>query len=152
MLLFLLNSDQQANKDKLNLMVPAYRGDVTRAADVVEEILRIHGFDQINIPSRISSTLEVPSGPDKEDILFGLASTLVSRGFNEIISNSLTKSSYAECVKDRDLDPSKTVEILNPLSGDLGVMRQSLVFQGVEAIARNRNHKLLPVFRNITDR
>ena len=129
------------NKDKLNLMVPAYRGDVTRAADVVEEILRIHGFDQINIPSRISSTLEVPSGPDKEDILFGLASTLVSRGFNEIISNSLTKSSYAECVKDRDLDPSKTVEILNPLSGDLGVMRQSLVFQGVEAIARNRNHK-----------
>jgi phenylalanyl-tRNA synthetase beta chain len=129
------------DKDKLNLLVPAYRGDVTRTADVVEEILRIHGFDQINIPSRISSTLEVHTGQDREDILFGLASTLVSRGFNEIISNSLTKSSYAECVKDADLDPSKTVDILNPLSGDLGVMRQSLVFQGIEAIARNRNHK-----------
>ena len=57
------------------------------------------------------------------------------------MSNSLTKSSYAECVKDGDLDPSKSVEILNPLSGDLGVMRQSLVFQGLEAISRNRNYK-----------
>ena len=131
----------QESENKLNLMVPAYRSDVTRPADVVEEILRIHGFDQINIPTRISSTLEVPSGPDREDILFGLASTLVSLGFNEIMSNSLTKSSYAECVKDGDLDPSKTVEILNPLSGDLGVLRQSLVFQGIEAIARNRNYK-----------
>ena len=122
-------------------MVPAYRSDVTRPADVVEEILRIHGFDQINIPTRISSTLEIPSGPDREDILFGLSATLVARGFNEIMSNSLTKSSYAECVKDGDLDPSKTVEILNPLSGDLGAMRQSLVFQGLEAISRNRNYK-----------
>jgi phenylalanyl-tRNA synthetase beta chain len=129
------------SEGKLNLMVPAYRSDVTRPADVVEEILRIHGFDQINIPTRISSTLEIPTGPDREDILFGLSSTLVSRGFNEIMSNSLTKSSYAECVKDGDLDPSKTVEILNPLSGDLGVMRQSLLFQGLEAISRNRNYK-----------
>ena len=131
----------QEEEGKLNLLVPAYRSDVTRPADVVEEILRIHGFDQINIPTRISSTLEIPSGPDREDILFGLSATLVARGFNEIMSNSLTKSSYAECVKDGDLDPSKTVEILNPLSGDLGVMRQSLVFQGLEAISRNRNYK-----------
>jgi phenylalanyl-tRNA synthetase beta chain len=122
--------------------VPAYRSDVTRPADVVEEILRVHGFDQIEIPSRISSTLEIPNRPDREDEIFGWASTLVARGFNEIISNSLTKASYAESVNDQDLNPKATVEILNPLSGDLGVMRQSLVFQGVEAIARNRNHRM----------
>ena len=130
------------DKAGMNLMVSAYRSDVTRPADVVEEILRIHGFDQIEIPSRISSTLEVSSEPDKEDILFGLASTLVARGYNEIMSNSLTKASYSEqCWKDSDLNPKTTVEILNPLSGDLGVMRQSLVFQGLEAIERNTNHR-----------
>jgi len=130
------------SNDSLNLMVPAYRSDVTRPADVVEEILRVHGFDQIAIPTRISSTLEVTSGPDKEDVLFGLASTLVARGYNEIMSNSLTKAAYSEqCWKDSDLNPKTTVKILNPLSGDLGVMRQSLVFQGVEAIARNRSHR-----------
>jgi phenylalanyl-tRNA synthetase beta chain len=129
------------SKDGLKLEVPAYRSDVTRPADIVEEILRIHGFDQIEIPSRITSTLEIPTRPNREDELFGWASTLVARGFNEIMSNSLTKASYAECVSDPDLNPNATVEILNPLSGDLGVMRQSLVFQGVEAIARNRNHR-----------
>lgn len=130
------------SNDSLNLMVPAYRSDVTRPADVVEEILRVHGFDQIAIPTRISSTLEVTSGPDKEDVLFGLASTLVARGYNEIMSNSLTKAAYSEeCWKDSGLNPKTTVKILNPLSGDLGVMRQSLVFQGVEAIARNRSHR-----------
>jgi phenylalanyl-tRNA synthetase beta chain len=133
---------QSESKEGMNLMVSAYRSDVTRPADVVEEILRVHGFDQIEIPSRISSTLEVSSEPDKEDILFGLASTLVARGYNEIMSNSLTKAAYSEqCWKDSDLNPKTIVEILNPLSGDLGVMRQSLVFQGLEAIARNKNHK-----------
>ena len=129
-------------ESKLTLKIPAYRSDVTRPADVVEEILRVHGFDQIDIPSRISSTLEIPVGPDREDIIFGLASTLVARGFNEIMSNSLTKAEYAEGVNDSDIDASASVVILNPLSGDLGVMRQSLVFQGIEAIARNRSHKV----------
>ena len=125
----------------VKLEVPAYRSDVTRPADIVEEILRVHGFDQIEIPSRISSTLEIPTRPDREDEMFGWASTLVARGFNEIMSNSLTKAAYAESVIDTDLNPVATVKILNPLSGDLGAMRQSLVFQGVEAISRNRNHR-----------
>ena len=129
------------DEDGMKLLVPAYRSDVTRPADVIEEILRIHGFDKIEIPSRISSTLEVSSDPDKEDILFGLASTLVARGYNEIMSNSLTKAAYAESAEDIDIDVNKTVKILNPLSAELGVMRQSLLFQGVEAIARNKNHK-----------
>ena len=126
----------------LTLKVPAYRSDVTRPADVIEEILRIHGFDQVEIPTTISSALDIPARPNKEDEIFGWASTLVAQGYNEIMSNSLTKAVYAQCVTDRDLDPKSTVEILNPLSSDLGVMRQSLVFQGIEAIARNRNHKV----------
>ena len=125
------------------LQVPAYRSDVTRPADIIEEILRIHGFDQIEIPSRISSALEIPQKPNREDEIFGWASTLVAKGYNEIMSNSLTKAVYTECVNDRDLNPKATVEILNPLSSDLGVMRQSLVFQGIEAIARNKNHKVV---------
>lgn len=130
---------------KLSLKVPAYRSDVTRPADVIEEILRIHGFDQIEIPTRISSTLEIPQRPNREDLIFGWASTLVARGYNEIMSNSLTNASYAESVNDRDLNPKAVVKILNPLSRDLGVMRQSLVFQGIEAIARNRNHKVADI-------
>ncbi len=129
-------------KTTLSVKVPAYRSDVTRPADVIEEILRIHGFNQIDIPTRISSTVEIPQKPNKEDLIFGWASTLVARGFNEIMSNSLTKASYAKSVNDRDLNPKAVIEILNPLSSDLGVMRQSLVFQGIEAIARNRNHKV----------
>ena len=124
------------------LQVPAYRSDVTRPADIIEEILRIHGFDQIEIPSHVSIALEIPQKPNREDEIFGWASTLVAKGYNEIMSNSLTKASYAESVKDRDLNPKATVEILNPLSSDLRVMRQSLVFQGIEAIARNKNHKV----------
>ena len=79
--------------------------------------------------------------PNREDVLFGWRELLVSLGFTEIMSNSLTKASYAELVADRDLDPAASVHMLNPLSNDLGAMRQSFVFQGLEAIARNTNHK-----------
>ena len=134
-----------SSKDEstMTLQVPAYRSDVTRPADIIEEILRIHGFDQIEIPSHVSIALEIPQKPNREDEIFGWASTLVAKGYNEIMSNSLTKAVYTECVNDRDLNPKATVEILNPLSSDLGVMRQSLVFQGIEAIARNKNHKVV---------
>ncbi|MBM72029.1 MAG: phenylalanine--tRNA ligase subunit beta [Crocinitomicaceae bacterium] len=133
-----------SSKDESTMIlhVPAYRSDVTRPADIIEEILRIHGFDQIEIPSHVSIALEIPQKPNREDEIFGWASTLVAKGYNEIMSNSLTKASYAESVNDRDLNPKETVEILNPLSSDLRVMRQSLVFQGIEAIARNKNHKV----------
>jgi len=123
------------------LRVPAYRSDVTRPADVAEEVLRIHGFDHVPLPDRMTGTLEVPAKPNREDVLFGWRELLVSLGFSEIMSNSLTKASYAELVEDRALDPSRSVHMLNPLSADLGAMRQSLVFQGLEAIARNTNHQ-----------
>ena len=127
--------------DVWTLDVPAYRSDVTRPADVAEEVLRIHGFDRVPLPERMTGTLEVPSSPNREDVLFGWRELLVGRGFTEIMSNSLTKASYAELVKDGDLVPDASVHMLNPLSSDLGVMRQSLVFQGLEAIARNANHQ-----------
>jgi phenylalanyl-tRNA synthetase beta chain len=123
------------------LTVPAYRSDVTRPADVAEEILRIHGFDHVPLPTRMTGTLEVPAKPNREDVLFGWRELLVSQGFTEIMSNSLTKAKYAELVKDRDLHPEASVHMLNPLSSDLGAMRQSLVFQGLEAVARNSKHK-----------
>ena len=123
------------------LTVPAYRSDVTRPADVAEEILRIHGFDHVPLPTRMTGTLEVPAKPNREDVLFGWRELLVSQGFTEIMSNSLTKAKYAELVTDRDLHPEASVHMLNPLSSDLGAMRQSLVFQGLEAVARNSKHK-----------
>ena len=124
-----------------SLVVPAYRSDVTRPADLAEEVLRIHGFDHVPLPSRMSGTLEVPEKPSREDVLFGWRELLVHLGFSEIMSNSLTKASYAELVKDRDLTPEESVPMLNPLSSDLGAMRQSLIFQGLEAVARNTNHQ-----------
>jgi len=131
-----------AKKDSTwNLLVPAYRSDVTRPADVAEEILRIHGFDHVPLPERMTGTLEIPMKPNREDVLFGWRELLVSLGFSEIMSNSLTKASYAELVEDRDLLPKASVEMLNPLSTDLGAMRQSLIFQGLEAVARNSNHQ-----------
>ena len=123
------------------LNVPAYRSDVTRPADIAEEVLRIHGFDHVPLPERMTGTLEVPAKPNREDVLFGWRELLVGLGFTEIMSNSLTKASYAELVTDRDLQPEASVDMLNPLSADLGAMRQSLVFQGLEAIARNTNHQ-----------
>jgi len=86
--------------------------------------------------------LEIQSGTDREDVIFGWSSALVARGFNEIMSNSLTKASYIENCNDADINPKLSVKILNPLSNDLGVMRQSLVFGGLEAIARNKNYKM----------
>ena len=91
------------------MKVPAYRSDVTRPADVAEEILRIHGFDHVPIPERMTGTLEIPSKPNREDVLFGWREVLVGLGFSEIMSNSLTKASYAELVSDRDLQPESSV-------------------------------------------
>jgi phenylalanyl-tRNA synthetase beta chain len=127
--------------DLWTLEIPAYRSDVTRPADVAEEILRIHGFDHIPLPDRMTGTLEVPEKPDREDVMFGWRELLVNAGYSEIMSNSLTKASYLELVEDADLRPLEAVRMLNPLSTELEVMRQSLVFQGLEAIARNTNHQ-----------
>jgi phenylalanyl-tRNA synthetase beta chain len=118
----------------LSLKVPPYRVDVTREVDVIEEILRIYGYNNIEIPTQIRASLNNSVRPEKDDVQNTISDILSANGFNEILSNSLTKSAYSN-----NLD--NAVKILNPLSNDLDVMRQSMVFSGLEAIAYNQNRR-----------
>ena len=118
----------------LSLKVPQYRVDITREVDVVEEILRIYGYNNIEIPTQIRASLNTSTRPEKDTVQSQLSDLLSANGFNEIMSNSLTKSAYSS-----DLD--KAVKILNPLSNDLDVMRQTLIYSGLEAIAYNQNRR-----------
>lgn len=127
--------------DGLALRVPAYRRDVTRPADVVEEILRIHGYDHVPFPSGMRVAMQTPSRPDVEAMQREISTLLVGRGASEIISNSLSKLAYSGIAEDAALDPAREVRLLNPLSNDTALMRQTLLFQGLEAVARNQNHQ-----------
>ncbi|RVU00212.1 phenylalanine--tRNA ligase subunit beta [Mucilaginibacter limnophilus] len=120
--------------DGLSLKVPPYRVDVTREVDVIEEVLRIYGYNNIKIPTQIRASLNTSQRPERDTVQNLLSDLLTANGFNEILSNSLTKSAYSE-----DLDSA--VKILNPLSSDLDVMRQSLLYSGLEAIAYNQKRK-----------
>ena len=128
-------------------LVPAYRVDVTREADVIEEILRIYGFNNIELSETLGTDfLSSFPGKDRENLQLKLSQVLAANGFNEIITNSLTKPVYSELIK-ADL-PNENVEILNKLSEDLGVMRQTMLFSGLEVLAYNinRRQKDLKVF------
>ena len=125
----------------LELDVPAYRVDVQRPCDVVEDILRIYGYNNVEIPTQLKSSLTIPSDIDKayhrQNVI---GEQLVGCGFREILNNSLTKTAYyTELNK---YNEETTVKVMNPLSNDLGVMRQSLLFGGLESISRNINHKM----------
>lgn len=128
-----------------HLLIPSYRSDVTRPADVAEEILRIHGFDRIPLPRQLRARATHTLGPDREKMRHAIQSQLVARGFFEMMNNSLTRKAYAEWAAEvsgrRDLALESRIDLLNPLSSDLGSMRQSLVFQGLETVLRNRNHQ-----------
>ena len=117
----------------LKLEIPAYRADVTRKADIVEEILRIYGYNNIDIPDKMSYSLSSNKN-ENHNIETSISKYLSSNGFNEIMMNSLTKKSYYK-------DDKSLVEILNPLSGDLSVMRQNLLFGGLEVVKSNINHR-----------
>lgn len=125
--------------DRLTLLVPSYRVDVQRAADVTEDILRIYGYNNIEISDKVNSTIAYAPNPDREKIKNTASDMLSSNGFNEIMSNSLTKSSYYE--GSAEFPEEKCVRILNPLSNDLNVMRQTLLFNMLEAIVLNANRK-----------
>jgi len=125
--------------DLLLLKVPLYRVDVTREADVIEEILRIYGYNQVNINQRSSNSVNHFDKPDKEKIINQIADLLTSNGFFEIMSNSLSKDIYYE--NNTAFDEKFSVNLFNPLSQDLNVMRQSLIFGGLEAIVYNINRK-----------
>lgn len=118
----------------LVLKVPAYKVDVTREVDIIEEILRIYGYNNIEIPSQVRASLNYAEKPDKEVVQDLVAELLTANGFNEILANSLTSLKYSD-------NPDEAVQILNPLSSDLDVMRQSMLFSGLEALAYNQNRR-----------
>ncbi|MCF8379477.1 MAG: phenylalanine--tRNA ligase subunit beta [Bacteroidales bacterium] len=125
-------------KEGLELKVPPYRVDVQRPADVVEEVLRIYGYNNISFPDGVRSNLSYSQKPDIEKVNHLSAELLSNIGFNEIMSNSLTKSSYYETAESKD---ESLVRILNPLSNDLNCMRKTLLFGGLEAVSYNINRK-----------
>ena len=133
---------ESEDKDGLQLSVPAYRVDVQRPCDVVEDILRIYGYNNIEIPTQLKSSLTVAGDEDKEHRLENIISEqLVGCGFNEILNNSLTKASYYKEDNYNMYAWANTVKLMNPLSADLGVMRQTLLLGGLESLARNINRK-----------
>ena len=124
----------------LTLDVPPYRVDVQRPCDVVEDILRIYGYNNVEIPTTLHSSLTTKGEEDKSNRLQNLvAEQLVGCGFNEILNNSLTRAAYYDGLATYPSD--NLVRLLNPLSADLNVLRQTLLFGGLESIARNTNRK-----------
>ena len=124
----------------LSLLVPAYRVDVQRPCDVVEDILRIYGYNNVEIPTSVKSSLSVKGDVDKSVKLQNLVSEqLAGCGFNEIMNNSLTAATYYEGLE--TYKPENLVQLMNPLSNDLNVMRATLLFGGLESIQHNANRK-----------
>lgn len=131
---------EHEDSEGLNLIVPAYRVDVQRPCDVVEDILRIYGYNNVEIPTELRSSLTVTGPEDEEHKIENIiGEQLVGMGFNEIMNNSLTKTSYYHELN--KYTEETTVRVMNPLSADLGVMRQTLLFGGLESIMRNANRK-----------
>ena len=132
---------EKESEEGLVLRVPAYRVDVQRPCDVVEDILRIYGYNNVEIPTQLKSSLVIKGEEDIKHRLHNLvAEQLVGCGFNEIMNNSLTKSAYYDHLN--TYKPEHLVRIMNPLSSDLNVMRQSLVFGGLESVAYNINRRM----------
>ena len=123
----------------LGLTIPAYRVDVQREIDVIEEILRVYGYNNIKFSKKVNAT--VSNSPRNEDykVQNVIATQLNSQGFNEMMANSLTTATYVELSE--ELNPSHNVTMLNPLSADLATMRQSLLFSGLEVVSYNINRK-----------
>ena len=121
--------------ESLTLEIPAYRVDVQRPCDVVEDILRIYGYNNVEIPTQLKGSLVIKGDEDQKHKMANLVSEqLVGEGFNEILNNSLTKAAYYG-------ENDTLVRIMNPLSTDLNVMRQTLLFGGLESIQHNVNRK-----------
>jgi phenylalanyl-tRNA synthetase beta chain len=127
------------SNDALLLAVPPRKVDVTRECDVVEEVLRIYGYNNVEIPQSVHSSISYSPRPDKVKVQRLVSEQLSQNGFHEIICNSLSKGAYYK--ENSSFDPGKSVELLNPLSSDLNVMRQVMLYGGLEVIAYNQKHK-----------
>ena len=125
--------------DVWSVAVPPYRVDVQREADLIEDILRIYGYNNVEVSDKVNSTLSYVQKPDKTRLTNLVADMLTARGYTEIMSNSLTKTAYYEGLQSYPAE--KCVKIMNPLSADLGVMRQTLLFNTMEAVQLNANHR-----------
>ena len=125
--------------DTWQIGVPRYRVDVQRECDVVEDILRIYGYNNVEFPEKLNTSLSYNPKPNPVALQIRISEQLTAQGFNEILNNSLTKVSYYEPLEQLSL--ATCVKIMNPLSQDLGVMRQTLLFGGLESIQRNANRK-----------
>ena len=127
---------KKESDEGLELEVPAYRADVTREIDVIEEFIRIYGFNNIALPEKITLSLNTKKGVNVEKLYNRAADMLAAQGYYELVTNSLTKTSYYS-----DEELIQGVKMLNPLSADLGVMRMNTLYSGLEAIAYNKNRK-----------
>ncbi len=123
----------------LRVSVPTYRVDVTRECDVVEEVLRIYGYNAVDIPERVLSSVNSRRKPDKEKLQNTISDYLTDNGFYEMMNNSLTKSDYYQLTP--SFPPDNEVKILNPLSSDLNAMRRTLIFGGLEVVSHNINRQ-----------
>ena len=132
-------SEVAQNGTLLTLNVPAYRVDVNREADVVEEILRIYGYNNVKFSEKLNISVSQVDRYSSEKIELQISSYLSAVGFSEMVANSLTRTSYMDMSDTLGID--KAVSLMNPLSSDLAVMRQSMLFSGLEAIDHNISRK-----------
>ena len=123
----------------LEIEVPPYRVDVKREADIIEEILRIYGYNNVEACKSVKSSVQLAPRPDKMKLQNLISEMLTAKGFNEIMSNSLTKSAYYDSLT--SFRTENSVRLFNPLSSDLNALRQTLLFGGLEAINRNTNFR-----------
>ena len=129
----------EKSENGFRALIPTYKTDVTREVDVIEEILRIYGYNTIDIPEKVKSSLSYWDKPNPGGIQSLVSDYLTDNGFYEMMNNSLTSSAYIEKVS--DLHSEKDVKILNPISKDLDVLRQTLLFGGLESISYNINRQ-----------
>jgi phenylalanyl-tRNA synthetase beta chain len=125
----------------LRLSIPSYRVDVKQEADVIEEVLRIYGYNNVEISMHVNSTLSYPEKPNREKIVNTISDLLTNNGFAEIMCNSLCPASWYE--NNVDFDRDQLVMLANPLSSDLNAMRQSLLFGGLSSVIWNINRQNL---------
>ncbi|MEI6048010.1 MAG: phenylalanine--tRNA ligase subunit beta [Bacteroidota bacterium] len=130
---------KEENEDNLTLDIPSYRVDVKVEADVIEEILRIYGYNNVGISNHVNSTISYAEKPDKEKIVNIISDLLSGNGFAEIMCNSLNPSAWYE--QSSDFGKEQLVILANPLSSDLNAMRQSLLFGGLSSVIWNINRQ-----------
>lgn len=128
------------NGDNYALRIPTYRADVTREIDVIEEVLRIYGFNTVALPERMQLSVSIDPKPSRQELIDNISQTLVGRGFYEMMSNGLTQSSKIAAVASEE-ETNKLVAMLNPLSMELDVLRPNLIVSALESISYNLNRQ-----------